>query len=183
MENVRNVVLMNRDIRMADRLINIPKIDLGRHYNSIMMAIMDVDGRAELGNPENLRTVMGFRLPVWQRGSVWTESQKISFIESAWKGIPLGTYSFTQIFKIGHPLDNLLIDGQQRMSAIDDYVNDKFKVFGYYFSEIGEIDIRMWNMIVFPSYVIANEDEEYLKNYYNLMNFGGTAHKDSERAR
>ena len=26
------------------------------------------------------------------------------------------------------------------------------------------------------------DDIEYLKNYYNLMNFGGTAHKEEDRA-
>lgn len=133
-------------------------------------------------NKFDYRVVMGYFLPSWQRDLVWTEAQKISFIESAWLGINLGTYTFNRA-GIGSPLDNLLIDGQQRMNAIECYLNDEFKVFGYLWSETTQIDKRIWKMSVhFHAFITESEDEVYLRNYYNLMNFGGVAHKESDRA-
>jgi len=133
-------------------------------------------------NPHGLRTVMGYCLPTWQRGLVWTDAQKIAFIESAWRGIHIGTFTYNQT-DMGHPLDNLLIDGQQRMSAIQDYLADRFPVFGWHWSEVTEPDRRSWEMtVVFPSFITDSKDEDYLRSYYDLMNFGGTAHGESERA-
>jgi hypothetical protein len=132
--------------------------------------------------PYTHRIVMGFCLPTWQRGFVWSEAQKIAFIESAWRGLNLGTYTYN-IAPIGHPLDNLLIDGQQRMRAIECYLMDQFPVFGYHWSETTVVDKRMWSMTtVFASYRTDTTDEDYLRNYYNITNFGGTAHTEQERA-
>lgn len=132
--------------------------------------------------PESVRTVMGFVLPSWQRGSVWNTNQKIALIESMWRGIPIGTYTYNQTEHQGR-MDNLLIDGQQRLSAIEDYVSDMFRVFGYLYSEITPIDKRRFRTgIIFPAYITRSEDETYLREYYNLMNFGGVSHSDHERA-
>jgi hypothetical protein len=128
------------------------------------------------------RTVMGFKLPSWQRGLVWTRGQKISFIESAWRGVGLGTYTYNEA-GIGSPYDELLVDGQQRMNAIQSYLDDEFPVFGWRWSEVTPADRRQWSMsTMFSAYITQTEDEEYLRNYYNLMNFGGTAHGPNEKA-
>lgn len=171
---------------MSDRVMP-PSRDLGRYFNATMGFPMlryqkasTADSHAE--NLFGYREVMGFFLPSWQRGSVWTEKQKIALIESAWQGISIGTFTYNTA-AINSPYDNLLIDGQQRMSAIQDYVEDKFPVFGYRYSEITEVDKRRWIMSVhFPAYETMSEDENYLREYYNLLNFGGTAHKEDERA-
>ena len=136
----------------------------------------------ETKNPTGARTVMGYALPKWQRGLVWSDKQKISLIESLWRGIPIGTFTFNRMY--GSPLDNLLIDGQQRLHAIECYLKDEFKVFGYLYSETTVIDKRRWDMnVMFPCYITETKDEEYLKNYYNLMNFGGISHTEDQRAK
>lgn len=158
--------------------------DLGRSYTSTMAHPMGQyrDWKAGKINARANRTVMGFVLPSWQRGLVWTEAQKIAFIESAWLGLNIGTYTYNQA-GIDSPNDYLLIDGQQRMNAIQCYIENEFPVFGYLFSELTPPDTRRWGMsVVFASYVTSTEDEEYLRAYYNLTNFGGVAHKESERA-
>lgn len=161
------------------------RINLGAHCSTTMAHAMlrrrdfieDHYGDRRPG-----RTAMGFYLPSWQRDLVWTERQMISFIESAWRGISLGTYTYNQA-ALGSPYDNLLIDGQQRMTAIERYLDDQFPVFGWRWSEVTVVDRRMWEMsIAFASYITTTEDEDYLRGYYNLMNFGGTPHKESERA-
>ena len=161
-----------------------PKIDLGQSMASTMAHAMEQYRGWKAGKVEThgRRTVMGFVLPDWQRGLVWTDAQKVSFIESAWLGIPLGTYSYNQA-DLGSRYDHLLIDGQQRMSAIQDYIEDRFKVFGYLWSDLQKPDERRWSMTtVFGCYVCRTENERYLRNYYNLMNFGGTPHNAGEMA-
>jgi hypothetical protein len=161
------------------------RIDLGEQLSTTMdMPMLNKRSWLERGakNPHNLRVVMGYFLPTWQRPLVWTEAQCIAFIESAWRGIPLGTFSFNMLHD-GSELDMILIDGQQRMHAIEQYLDDAFPVFGYRFSEVTEIDDRIWGMqVLFGCYRCRTRDETYLRSYYNLMNFGGTAHNETERA-
>jgi len=161
-----------------------PRIDLGKHASTTMAHCMSQYKSWKAGEVEThgRRTVMGYVLPDWQRGLVWSEGQKVAFIESAWLGIPIGTYAYNQ-GKIGSPYDHLLIDGQQRMSAVQDYIENAFPVFGHYWSELPTPDERRWSLSTsFPCYTVETEDEALLRNYYNLTNFGGTAHKESERA-
>lgn len=172
---------MNDLRKMPDR------INLGAGIASTMSAPMMQrrefkEDRYGTGNPLGLRVVMGYFLPTWQRPLVWTQGQKVRLIESAWKGLSIGTYTYNRA-SLGSPYDNLLIDGQQRLHAIECYLNDEFPVFGYRWSEVTVVDRRIWEMTThFRSYITETEDEAFLRNYYNLTNFGGTAHKETERA-
>lgn len=169
---------------MSDKSLMPDRVDLGRSFTSTLAHCMGqyTEWKAGKVDAQGRRTVMGFVLPSWQRGLVWTNDQKVAFIESAWRGIPLGTYTYNQA-AMGSPLDYLLIDGQQRMSAIQSYIEDEFQVFGHFWSDLPKRDERRWGMTtVFASYVTETDDEAYLRGYYNLMNFGGTAHLESERA-
>ena len=161
------------------------RINLGQQANFSIGEITHKRNDYLLGNmqnPHGHRELMHFLLPTWQRGLVWTQEQKIKFIESAWLGLNLGTYTFNRSKGFDCPCDNLLVDGQQRMSALSDYLDDKFKVFGYQYSEITDLDNRSFDSRTFTAFIIETDDEEYLKRYYNLMNFGGTAHKIGEEA-
>lgn len=134
------------------------------------------------GNPHGYRVVMGYFLPPWQRPLVWTQEQKVRLIESAWRGLSIGTYTYNRA-GLGSPFDNLLLDGQQRLHAIECYLNDEFPVFGYRWSEVTEADRRQWEISThFHSYITESEDEAYLRSYYNMMNFGGTPHTEDQRA-
>lgn len=162
------------------------RLNLGQHHSFTIghtMMVRERWNRNDYGvQRDGLRSVMGFNLPSWQRGLVWTDAQSISFIESAWRGINLGTYTYNQA-GIGSPYDMLLIDGQQRMYALQRYLDDEFPVFGWHWSEVTESDRNAFDMgTIFAAYVTRSEDEAFLRSYYNLMNFGGVAHKESERA-
>jgi hypothetical protein len=175
---------------LAEKTVSIERkmpnrLNLGRQYTSVMAAPMmrlrERQERPAEYNPLGLRTVMGFCLPTWQRPLVWTEAQMVAFIESAWLGINLGTYTYNQV--VGSKYDGFLVDGQQRMYALERYLADAFPVFGYRWSEVSVVDRRIWEMsTIFASYVTETEDEEYLRNYYNLTNFGGTPHEPHQRA-
>lgn len=158
-------------------------VRLGQHAQTTMLAPIHHWRRDDTPNPHGRRKVMGYFLPSWQRGLVWTEGQKIKLIESAWLGLNIGTYTFNRSKVYGGPLDNLLIDGQQRMWALECYLNDQFPVFGYRWSEVAPEDRRSFEVSRhFASYITESEDEGYLRSYYNMMNFGGTPHAESDRA-
>lgn len=168
---------------MAPKSVMPQHFKLGQHHHSALInAIGFYKDKVNLSNPEGLRTIMGFKVPKWQRPLVWTMRQKISLIESIWSGLNIGTYSYNVTPTPEHPLDLVLIDGQQRLFAIQEYIEDKFKVHGYLYSEITVFDRRRFGMSHFSCYETHTEDEQYLKDYYNLTNFGGTAHKEEERA-
>lgn len=134
-------------------------------------------------DPFGRRMVMSFALPAWQRPLVWDRARQVAFLESAWRGVPLGTYTFNRAEDLSGPLDNLLIDGQQRLYALQLYVEDELPVFGYRWSEITEVDRRTFeNSHMFASYKTTSDDEAYLRSYYDLMNFGGVAHTEDQRA-
>lgn len=166
---------------MTKRLMPDP-VRLGEHLQTTILAAhhnwteskTDAMGR---------RMIMGYALPAWQRGLVWTPEQSTKLLESAWRGLNIGTYTVNQSPSYGGEFDNLLIDGQQRMWALQQYFEDAFPVFGYRWSEVTEADKRSFLMSRhFSSYLTKTDDESYLREYYNMMNFGGVAHKESERA-
>ena len=165
--------------------VKMPKpLWLGNHVQSTVgQPILQWKRWIEAGSPKlSERMVMGYRLPKWQRGFVWTKSQKVKLIESIWLGLNIGTYTFNRSYDAPE-YDDLLIDGQQRMKAIEEYVTDQFPVFGAVYSEISAEDSRRLLMTAhFSCYITETTDDEDLRDYYNTMNFGGTSHKESERA-
>ena len=137
------------------------------------------DKHAESDSPE--RRVMGYRVPSWQRPLVWTDDQKVRLLESVWLGLNIGTYAYSQNYDKPE-FDGLLIDGQQRLNAIQEYLCDHFPVFGYKWSEITAIDRRFFESNHFHCFIIDSDDEDFLRNYYDMTNFGGTPHNPNQRA-
>lgn len=169
---------------MSERLMP-DRFNLGKSAMSVIAGPMtqyrDWKDDPEGINPTGGRTVMGYVIPEWQRPLVWTDGQMTSFMESVWRGLPLGSFTYNRA-EIGSPLDGLLIDGQQRLHSLQCYLEDQFPVFGYRWSEVTAVDKRFFMYsTTFASYITETENVDYLKEYYNIMNFGGTAHKESER--
>ena len=125
--------------------------------------------------PEGCRRLGWFILPPFQRPLVWTEAQKVRFVESCWNGLPIGVFVWNEAF--GTRYDQWLLDGQQRVSAIFAYMADEFPVMGYRFSELGEVDYRRWDMSVqFPCLRTHLTDEAKLRDVYDRLAYGGTPH-------
>lgn len=158
------------------------RINLGQQMLSTVGHVHHAAGRKVA--PQDARLVFDFWLPSWQRPFVWTQEQSIKFIESLWLGIPVGTYTY--VCDHGGQFDGCLLDGQQRLTSLQMYFNDEFPVLGFLFSETTEVDKRMLEMSSsFPCFRLSGEEarsEAYLRSYYDLMNFGGTAHTQDQRA-
>lgn len=76
--------------------------------------------------------------PYFQRNLVWRDIHKVDFIKTILLGLP-----FPQIFIAKGSIDlesmtttSCIVDGQQRMSAITEYVANKYKVDGKSFEEL-----------------------------------------------
>jgi hypothetical protein len=159
--------------KMPDRL------NLGEHMASCVgQAIFEWESGKYLNGG---RSVMGYNLPSWQRPFIWTPDQSRRLIESLWLGLSIGTYTFNRDHD-DPTFDNLLIDGQQRLKAIQDYLSDQFPVFGYRWSQLDRPEQRAFEGRHFHCYITKSSGEKYLREYYNMMNFGGTAHEESQRA-
>lgn len=175
---------------MSEDLRNIINRFRSRESPSLMMSVIpdpDVMEILESRFPNDpLEHLGNFRIPDFQRPSVWTQEQEIKLIENIWRGIPIGTYSVNMIPPMnGDDLaqySELLLDGQQRVRAIVNYCNDEFPVFNRLFSELSKADKRYFKQMKFPHCETQYTDWNEIKEYYDTMNFSGIAHSPDMRA-
>lgn len=129
--------------------------------------------------------VMGYKLPSWQRPGVWTEKQCVRFIESVWLGVGLSSFMVND--SQDTELSLILLDGQQRLRAIERYWNGDFAIQGedggsYFWSDLTEPERNHFYRIPFPWQETRYNSEAELRAAYDRHNFGGTAHADDQRA-
>ena len=119
--------------------------------------------------------------------------EEIAEVVSAWTGIPLGTYMLTQAelqqgAKVRYcRLSNAVLDGQQRLHALELYLTDQLAVPDAsgrltLWSELDLPEQRWFKNRVFERSTTPLADEPTLRETYDLLNFGGVAHLESERA-
>lgn len=138
---------------------------------------------------ESERALLCWLLPPWQRPEVWTEAQKARFIEGIFLGLGAGYYVVNQMDwdESGRrPMAGWLIDGQQRLTAIRDFVDEKLTIFGRWrHSDLeAAVLLKRFRRVVFPCFEIEYQsDERRLKDLYDRLNFGGTAHSQEDRDR
>lgn len=138
---------------------------------------------------------MGYPLPTWQRELVWTLEQKVRFIHSIWSGVDVGSYMVNDIYEFVGPAERqyyrefseILLDGQQRLTALEEYVYDGFAVpdaagTPRFWSELSRIERRRFGSFHFAKATIRSWDEALLRRAYDLRAFGGTPHTEAERA-
>ncbi len=139
------------------------------------------------------RFVMGLPLAPWQRGFKWSEEQSRRFITSAWAGVHLGNYVLTEDrMELGpnvqyQYLANSVLEGQQRLRAIELYLTDELAVPDAKgvltkWSELDRVDQLRFKRVIFGCGTVRESNEDKLREFYDLMNFGGVVHDESERA-
>lgn len=132
------------------------------------------------------RRVLGYKLPVWQRKEKWTDDQCKLFIRSVWRGVGLSPY-MVNMTERNKDADNVLLDGQQRLRAIERYWNGDFSIMGddgveYFWAELEPEEHAHFLRIPFPWLMTQYTKEQEMKDAYNYHNFGGTPHEPNERA-
>lgn len=126
---------------------------------------------------EGERRLGAFVLPPFQRPPVWTEAQKVRFLESVWSALPLGAYVYNRSVDMNAPTDGWLLDGQQRITAILDYVADAFPVFGYRYSELTVPERRGFEFRPITALETTIDDVAQLAEIYDRLAYGGTPHE------
>ena len=174
-----------RDNYVRPKMPEYDYIPVTKKYQSSTADIHHIYNLVELGNEyEDILII-----PDYQRGLVWNLKQKQNLIMSILNGNPIGDFIFKKESLIGSngKRDGLavawtVIDGQQRMNAIKEFMGNKFKLKdGLKFRDMKYWDAREFatvykvNTITFVN--ITYEQE--LDIYYS-RNFGGTAHSKAE---
>ena len=130
---------------------------------------------------------MGLQLdPEFQRGHVWTEQQQIAWLEYHLRGGKSGnTIYLNNPFwhssrqpKDGEYKDYVCVDGLQRITAAQRFINNEIKVFGSYFSEY-EDRINITDAAMYLNVNDLKTEREVLQWYVD-MNAGGTPHTEDE---
>jgi len=75
----------------------------------------------------------------YQREHVWKLADKIALIDSIFNNIDIGKFVFVQL-DFSHDIYYEVLDGKQRLSALRDFYEDRFKYNGYYYSELSRSD-------------------------------------------
>lgn len=105
--------------------------------------------------------------PDYQRDYVWTEDDKIRFIESLLNGYDIGKFV---IIENKWPAPNEILDGKQRLKTICDFVQCKFKYKGLYFNEMNRLDRHfLTDRVVSVSNIKGESLSEKDRLYYFLL--------------
>ena len=145
--------------------------------------------------PWATRFAMGYPLLFCQRELKWDDEQKVRFIESIWAGVDVGSHLVNNVHEFEgsgitlryREFSQVLLDGQQRLTALEDYVFNRFAVpdaggVPRFWRELPRTERRRFGNFHFAQATIASYDEALLVRAYNLRALGGTPHEESERA-
>lgn len=173
----------------AEKLSRIPeRLFYGRGMSTMIGQLAgQAQARTYIQAANGHRTVLGFPVPTWQRELCWNDAQNERFIQSVYAGIYLGLYVYNDTITSAPKLDGLLIDGQQRLHALELYLTGQLAVTGpdghrYRWTDLSAEEQAHFNQIPFGFEIVSITDEAELKDLYNLLNFGGTPHLAEQRA-
>lgn len=126
-------------------------------------------------------------IPKYQRAYVWQEDMRCKFIESLFLGVPIPPLiSFT----VDESGNMELIDGVQRISTINQFVQGKLKISnlelldnlnGYKFKELHPARQRKFNSLSIRMFVFSEKADEGIRaDIYNRINSTGVRLTDAE---
>ena len=145
-----------------------------------LIAIYRIDAMWDRPLHQGERKLGNFVLPAFQRPPVWTQEQQIRFIESIWQRLPLGAYIVNRVTAVDSPYDGLLLDGQQRITAIMAYVAGEFPVMGYRFTELDKREQQEFALIPMAYLETKLENMDHIREVYDRLAYGGTPHEPKD---
>lgn len=150
----------------------------GSTGNRLIMGLVNNYGLYHRPLADGERYLGQFIVPAFQRPLVWTLKQKQRLIESIYIGMPIGSlvWNTCQFPKDDRTTDGWLLDGQQRMSAIIEFVQDEFTVCGNFWSKLLNIEQSHFLRIGIPIIQTNVADPEQCREIYDRLVYGGTPH-------
>ena len=121
--------------------------------------------------------------PDFQRGNVWTQQQKVRFVEYMLRGGTSGLdiYINCPTWQHSTEVENdscVLVDGKQRLDAALGFINNEFPVFGSFYRDFTD-RLRSVNCC-FRWHVNDLKTREEVLSWYLDLNSGGTVHTEEE---
>ena len=143
--------------------------------------------------PWAVRFVMGMPVATWARGLEWNLGQKSRFISAVWSGGDLGSYltnDWYEPLSAGRALaenSEILIDGQQRLHSLEEYLLDRLAVpdaqgQARIWSELGNGERRRFLSTIFTHARVSSGDEVALRRTYDLCAQGVVPRSFDQRA-
>ncbi len=80
--------------------------------------------------------------PSYQRDYVWSQEDKVALIDSIFNRCDIGRFVFVRLEEGIYNYE--ILDGKQRLSAIIEFVEDRFQYKGRFFSELSKTDQYMF---------------------------------------
>lgn len=165
---------------MTDRILDLSTIRKFPRTNYVVD--IEIDGLSR--SLDYYKQDYGLDLdPDFQRGHVWTESQQTAFVEWILRGGESGRtllwncHGFTK----GMPRSPFtIVDGKQRLTALQRFLNDELPVFG---ARISQIERRKFNAFGTIKFQVFDLDRPSMLQLYLDFNSGGTPHDPSEISR
>jgi len=120
--------------------------------------------------------------PDFQRGHVWTEKQQSEYVEYLLHGGQSGRsfyFNLPTYRKSNNPyIDYVCVDGLQRTTAIQRFINGELKAFDQYYIDFGSGLVRTEFQI--DIHVNDLKTKQDVLTWYVQMNSGGTPHTKEE---
>lgn len=126
------------------------------------------------------RAIGNLIIPSFQRQAIWSEKQQVRLIDSLLSGLPIGGIIINRVNDFKHECCDLLIDGQQRMTAISAFFNNELEVNGLFFIEMEKKDQLFFKTTAIPRAISELQTLEECEELYNRIAYGGTEHNRSQ---
>jgi len=127
--------------------------------------------------------------PDFQRGHVWNLEQKEKFIKYIIRGGKTNPIYFNSPEFGGYDIEPncdlsseiVIVDGKQRLNAIQEFLDNKVKVFGYLLNEFSLEDQRKLKLRTSVTFSVNRlQTRKELLTWYLEMNEGHIAHSQEE---
>lgn len=114
--------------------------------------------------------------PVFQRGYEWEFEDKEFLIDSIFKGVDIGKFSFVK-HSYSHYEDTgflyTILDGKQRLSALLDFIECRFTYRGKYYNELSPKDRNHFDNFPISRGEVTTDDLEEMIDYFLILNTTG----------
>lgn len=111
--------------------------------------------------------------PDYQRGLVWGQEDKEKLIDSIFRGVDIGKFVF---IRRDYGTDSHLyeiLDGKQRLTAIMEFREDRFRYKGLLYSELNPRDQSHIEGYSIATADVSNPTKEQIYRYFLRLNVGG----------
>ena len=116
-------------------------------------------------------------IPEYQRGLVWEQEQKELLIESIMIDMPIGNVFLNDRGNFIYEV----VDGQQRLTTIWDFYNNKFEWNGLLFKDLPkEFQAKFEMSSTIATYITYYKDRRKIIELYYRINWAGVEHSIEE---